>query len=205
MSTKLTRRDFIKLSLLSLTGLAFHPKTQRNYPTGFQPDFPRRPDQPLGRLARVASRQVDVRSRPDDQAPIVGNRFRDQLIHIYADVRPPDAPRFYNTLWYRVWGGYIHSAHLQLVDLRFNSVERRVAKAGQLTEVTVPYTTAYQLSRSNEWAPWRGSRLYYSFHTLDHRDPNWSGWGTVVSGHQRDQRFGNLPCAGAPSAGDPNR
>ena len=71
-------------------------------------------------LVRVAAKQVDVRTRPNDQAPIVGNRFKDQIIQVYEELRPPDAPRFYNTLWYRVWGGYMHSARLQVVQIRLN-------------------------------------------------------------------------------------
>lgn len=162
MSAKLTRRDFLRLSLLSLTGLAFRSQNRFNQPTDYWPDFPRQPDLDQGRLVRVASRQVDVYARPDDKSPIVGNRFRDQLLHVYTEVRPEDAPKFYNTLWYRVWGGYIHSAHLQDVAVRLNRPLARVSPGGILAEVTVPYTTAYQLTRQNEWIPWRGSRLYYS-------------------------------------------
>ena len=145
-----SRRDFLKLSGLALSGLAFTP------------DFPRQPEQDQGKLARVASKQVDVRSSPNDEAPIVGNRFRDQLLHIYAELHPPDAPKFYNTLWYRVWGGYVHSARLQIVEIRLNEPVPWIPEYGQLCEVTVPYTTAYQFTRQNDWVPWRGSRLYYS-------------------------------------------
>jgi lipoprotein-anchoring transpeptidase ErfK/SrfK len=157
MSKPLSRRDFLRLAGLSLAGLAFAPGP------GIGPDFPRQPEQPQGLLGRVATHQVDVRARPNDEAAIVGNRFRDQIIHIYEELNPPDAPKFYNTLWYRVWGGYIHSAHLQRVEVRLNTPERYVPPSGQLYEVTVPYTTAWQYDKWNQsWAPWRGSRLYYS-------------------------------------------
>jgi len=161
-SRPISRRDFLQLSAFSLIGLALRPAGQMSTPGDYWPDFPRRPGMNLGRLARVASKQVDVRARPNDDSQIVGNRFRDQIIHIYGEVRPPDAPKYYNTLWYRVWGGYIHSAHLQMVDIRLNRPETRVPESGELVEVTVPYTTAQQLTRSAEWIPWRGSRLYYS-------------------------------------------
>jgi lipoprotein-anchoring transpeptidase ErfK/SrfK len=124
--------------------------------------FPRQPERDQGKLARIATKQVDVRIKPNDEAMIVGNRFRDQLVYIYGEVRPPDAPRFYNTLWYRVWGGYIHSAHLQLVQVRLNDPVSWISEVGQLCEVTVPYTTAYQFNRQEGWLPWRGSRLYYT-------------------------------------------
>ncbi len=145
-----SRRDFLKLSMLGLAGAAFRPV----YP------FPEERDH--GMLVRVATKQVDVRSKPNDQAPIVGNRFRDQVIHVYDALNPPDAPQFYNTLWYRVWGGYVHSARLQVVQVRLNEPAGWVPESGQLSEVTVPFTEAYQLRRDGTWAPWRGSRLYYS-------------------------------------------
>jgi hypothetical protein len=113
-------------------------------------------------LVRVASQQVDIRSRPNDEAPIVGNRFRDQILHVYDQVNPPDAPKYYNTLWYRVWGGYVHSAHLQTVQISLNKVEGYLPESGMLCEVSVPYSEAYQYDKWQGWIPWRGSRLYYS-------------------------------------------
>ncbi len=144
----------MKLGALALTGLAFRP--------GSWSDFPRQPEQDQGMLVRVAAKQVDVRTRPNDQAPIVGNRFKDQTIQVYEELRPPDAPRFYNTLWYRVWGGYMHSARLQVVQVRLNEPVKWIPEAGLLCEVTVPYTTAYQFTKREGWFLWRGSRLYYS-------------------------------------------
>jgi lipoprotein-anchoring transpeptidase ErfK/SrfK len=150
---KITRRDFLRLGGLAMGGLAFN--------SAFRPVFPRWLEHDQGMLARVASKQVDVRSRPSDQAPIVGNRFRDQIIHIYSSTRPPDAPQFYNTLWHRVWGGYIHSARLQVVRVRLNKPERWLPEGGRLCELTVPYSEAWQFRRNEGWIPWRGSRLYY--------------------------------------------
>jgi hypothetical protein len=148
MSKSLSRRDFLKLSGLALGALAFSP------------GFP--PDQDQGEIARVAVEQIDLHARPSDDSQIIGNRFRDQLVHIYDEVHPPDAPKYYNTLWYKVWGGYLHSAHLQIVRTTLNEPAAGVSEAGQLSEVTVPFTTAYQYSSSQGWYPWRGSRLYYS-------------------------------------------
>jgi hypothetical protein len=145
-----SRRDFLKLGLLAMGSLAFAPV------------FPRQPDQDLGKLVRVATKQVDVRSRPNDEAPITGNRFRDQVLHVYEELNPPEAPAFYNTLWYRVWGGYVHSGHLQVVKIQLNKPESYISKNGKLAEVTVPYTIAYQYNNWEKWHIWRGSRLYYS-------------------------------------------
>jgi lipoprotein-anchoring transpeptidase ErfK/SrfK len=176
MNRYFSRRDFLKLGGLALTGLAFTP--------GIWPDFPHQPEQDQGMLVRVAAKQVDVRSRPNDQAPIVGNRFKDQIIQVYEELRPPDAPRFYNTLWYRVWGGYMHSARLQVVQVRLNEPTKWIPDVGQLCEVTVPYTTAYQYTKWDGWNPWRGSRLYYSsthWATAVEAGPDGRPWYKIVN------------------------
>jgi hypothetical protein len=176
MAEYLSRRDFLKLGGLAVGAFAAG--------TAFRPDFPRQPEQDLGMLARVAVKQVDVRSRPNDLAPIVGNRFKDQILQIYEELRPPDAPKFYNTLWYRVWGGYVHSARLQIVNIRLNEPVQWVPSAGQLCEVTVPYTTAYQPNKQTGWAPWRGSRLYFSsthWVTDVERGPDGGPWYKIVN------------------------
>lgn len=149
-NSRISRRDFLKISSLALGSMAFSPV------------FPRRSLHDYGTLARVAIGQVDVRAKPNDKSAIIGNRFRDQLVHVYEEFHPPDAPEFYNTLWYRVWGGFMHSAHLQIVQINLNEPRSEIKDSGQLFEVTVPFTNAYQYSYWDGWIPWRGSRLYYS-------------------------------------------
>lgn len=186
MSVFFSRREFLKLGGVALGALANASLWRPGFASQGQVsiDFPRQPEGELGKLARVASKQVDVHSLPNDQAPIVGNRFRDQILQIYEDLNPPDAPKFYNTLWYKVWGGYVHSSHLQIVDIRLNEEQRWASPAGQLTEVTVPYTTAYQYSRLSGWSPWRGSRLYYSsihWVTGVEQGPDGGAWYKIVN------------------------
>ncbi|MGB2911324.1 MAG: L,D-transpeptidase, partial [Anaerolineales bacterium] len=133
-----------------------------------------------------------VRLKPNDKSPIVGNRFRDQIVHIYEELHPPDAPKFYNTLWYRVWGGFMHSAHLQNVELRLNEPHSEIEEGGQLFEVTVPYTTAYQYSIWDGWQPWRGSRLYYSStHWVTDIDegPDGRAWYQVTSELSKMEKY----------------
>ena len=123
--------------------------------------FPRQEALAHGNLARVGTKEIDLRSEPNDEAPIIGKRYRDQLVHIYDEDIPPDAPAFYNRLWYRVWGGYLHSAHLQKVQIKLNEPLAYAPESGWLFEVSVPYTVAYQWDKWNEaWKPWRGSKLY---------------------------------------------
>jgi hypothetical protein len=156
MKTRLSRREFLKLSGAVFGSLAFRG-------TWFDPVFPLEPERDHGLLARVASyREVDLRTAPRDDAPIIGKRYRDQLVQIYSEVVAPEPKDYPNRLWYRVWGGYIHSAHTQLVKIKLNEAERVIRPGGELCEITVPYSIAYQFNKYDGWIVWRGSRLYYS-------------------------------------------
>ncbi len=147
MSKNLSRRDFLKLGGLSLGTLAFTPFV------------PRESDQDYGNIARVTIPEVDVYGEPRDGAQIVGKRYRDQIVQIYYELEPPDAPPFYNKLWYRVWGGYIHSSYLQRVKIKYNQPLSEIQETGQLAEVTVPYSQSYT---HNQYDGWRFEyRLYY--------------------------------------------
>jgi lipoprotein-anchoring transpeptidase ErfK/SrfK len=147
MRRSLSRRDFLKLGGLALGGLAFRPY------------FPRESEQDNGDLARVSIREIDLRALPNDQSEIVGKRYRDQLVQIYYDLESTEGPEFYNRLWYRVWGGYLHSAYLQRVEINFNDPTNQIPEAGQLCEVTVPFTQSYSYSRFDGWR--HEYRLYY--------------------------------------------
>lgn len=144
----ITRRNFLKLSVLGLGNLAFRPLSR----WGFDTDS--------GDIARVTIHSVSVYSKPSDQSKIVYQRYRDELVNIYDEVVSEDGPG-YNPLWYRVWGGYIHSAYLQKVKVRYNPVVTQpFVKTGQLAEVTVPLTqTMRYLPYKKTWE--QLYRLYY--------------------------------------------
>ena len=99
--TKISRRNFLKLGGLSLGSLAFTPSLTKL--SGFDD----------GNLVRVAIKSVSVYSQPDDQSRIVSTWGRDELIHVYGEVTV--AKPVINPIWYRVWGGYIHRAHVQQI------------------------------------------------------------------------------------------
>jgi len=149
MAAPLSRRTFLKIAGLALGGLAFTPV------------FPREQEYDLGEIVRITIGEVDLRAEPRDDSDIIGKRYRDQLVHIYEEVTSPKGPSW-NPLWYRVWGGYIHSAYTQKVKVGFNSPLSYIPDAGQLCELTVPYTIAYQNDPWQGWHPWDGVPLYYS-------------------------------------------
>jgi lipoprotein-anchoring transpeptidase ErfK/SrfK len=169
MAKPISRRGFLKLAGLSLGGLAFD-----SFPPG-------REDQNRGLVGRVTIASASVYREPLGDAQIVAQRFRDELVPLYYELTPPEGPA-YNPLWYRVWGGYMHSAYLQRTDIRYNSALRSLPEAGQLVEVTVPYTQSWQFSRFDGWRT--VNRLYYqSTHwaTAIEAGPDGRAWYQLTS------------------------
>ena len=147
MKTLYSRRDFLKLSAISLGGLAFSPFG------GLGSNFER------GQVVRVANHQVNVYNRPSVKSTIIYQRKRDELINVYEEVISPDGPA-YNPKWYRVWGGFIHSGRLQEVSSRYNAVAGQIPSGRQLATVTVPYTQTMRYKPYQKvWEPLY--RLYY--------------------------------------------
>jgi hypothetical protein len=126
-NSRISRRDFLKLCGLGLTSLAFRPYFQ----FGEELDNPN--------LARITTTSVSVHSQPNDESRILYQRFRDDLLSIYEEVISPDGPG-YNPKWYRVWGGYVHSAHVLRTTPRLNPVLSSLTGSRQLGEITVPFT-----------------------------------------------------------------
>lgn len=147
MKNLLSRREFLKLGSLAAGGIAFG---RRHY-------YDEQPSAPIG---RVSTDSISVYDAPVFEANTVGYRFRDELLSLYYKVTPPDGPA-YNPLWYRVWGGYVHSAFIQPVEIRFNQMLSEVRDGGQLTEITIPYSMPYTYSSLDGWRQMKDFYLYY--------------------------------------------
>lgn len=145
--SNLSRRDFLKISSLALGSLAFSPtfsdRDEREYPQ---------------ELLRIAYPAVSVYQDAKMDAAYVLDHYRDELINFYYQFTPPEGPA-YNPYWYRVWGGYMHSAYLQKVKVKYNKPIESYRESGQLAEVTVPFTQSFKHSRTYGWE--RVNRLYY--------------------------------------------
>lgn len=146
MTSILSRREFLKIGSLSLGAF------------GFGPFFPKSPEDSFEdrNLGRVSVAQVSLYSQPRDDSRIIRQHFRDDLLHIYYALTPPTGPSW-NPTWYRVWGGYVHSAHIQRVKIRHNLVNENLRAEGQLGELTVPFSQSMRYSGG--WSPLY--RLYY--------------------------------------------
>ncbi|KAA3643996.1 MAG: L,D-transpeptidase [Chloroflexi bacterium] len=151
MNTSLSRREFLKLSSAALGGLIL---------PAFSPPDPEWPGPSM--LLRVATESVSVFDEPDIEAETVGYRFQDTLLNVYYEV-DADTP-VYNTKWYRVWGGFVHSAFVQPIQVRFsNKVPELEIEEGQLylAELTVPISQPYLFDKWQGWRPYDAFKLYY--------------------------------------------
>jgi len=148
-SSRVSLRDFLKLAALGLTSVAFRP----DYEHGELADA-----ESLARVAIDADESVSVHSQPDDKSTIKFQRYRDEILNVYYEVISDKSPK-YNPLWYRVWGGYIHCAHLQRVKVQINPIPEKLNEGIHLVEITVPYAQSYLQRKPGEWTPIY--RLYY--------------------------------------------
>ena len=146
MNVRLTRRNFLKMAGAGFASFALMPYM----------NVPALDDS--GDLARVAIHSVSVYSQPWDKSQILFQRYRDELLHIYYEVTSDHGPSW-NPIWYRVFGGYIHSGSLQLVKYSLNPVYTAIPEKGMIAEMTVPWAQTMRYNSLTGWTPLY--RLYY--------------------------------------------
>ena len=155
MSSKISRRDFLKLTGAAFGGIALSPY------------LPPMDEFTNGQIVRVTSNGKDgsgipVYSKPadglSDSTSVVKSMVKlDNLLNVYEEVN--SGTPGYNPIWYRVWGGFVHRARMQKVQYIYNQPAQSIRENGQLAEVTVPYTQALRLV-GKEWQ--QVYRLYYT-------------------------------------------
>ena len=101
----LSRGDFLKLLPVWLAG-AFLPSSWQESLLS--------PPTSLMR-GRVARKSIDLYTQPDPLSPQLGKLGRDELLTLEEEILSTAGPQE-NPHWYRVDGGYIHSAYIQRVD-----------------------------------------------------------------------------------------
>ena len=151
MTNTVNRRDFLKLSSMGLGTMAIEP-LRRMLP-------PEDQVAPLG-IGRVTISAIGVFKEPNLKSERLAIRKRDELVTLAEDLISPYGPK-HNPRWYRVVGGYSHSAYLQRVEnASLNSPAKWIRKAGQLGEITVPFTQSLRRQGSvTDWEPLY--RLYF--------------------------------------------
>ena len=151
MNSRFSRRDFLKLSGLTLGGLAFSPFLPGL--TDFDDSF----------VVRIGTVEMPVRKEPTDDSRIELTWYRDELVHVYEEVVAKEP--VHNPVWYRVWGGYLHRGRLHRVKTIYNTPPSILQKDFKtVAEVTVPYTTPYKFSKTYGWEPMAPPLYYGSVH-----------------------------------------
>ncbi|MBS1249455.1 MAG: hypothetical protein MAG431_01035 [Chloroflexi bacterium] len=150
MAQDISRRDFLKLSLLGFLGAGFSPR----------PPFRDRAFSNPGLIGRITTdeKRAPIYRRPSLESEVVRETSFDELIHIYKELQVETGDQI--SLWYRVWGGYLHSPYVQKTYYKLNTPLNRIPDCGQLAEVTVPYTQAYTYTPYEGWK--KSYHLYYA-------------------------------------------
>jgi lipoprotein-anchoring transpeptidase ErfK/SrfK len=145
----LSRREFLWLSALSLGTLAASPF----YSPG------------SAMVGRVTRRSIYAYDQPDLDSRRLCKIERDTLLDLQEEVASPHGPE-HNPRWYRIDGGYVHSASIQRVEsAHLNKPLASVPEAGRLGEVTVPFSQTLYKNQQGQWMPLY--RLYFgSVHWL---------------------------------------
>ena len=101
-------------------------------------------------LGRVASESLSVYAQPSEYSKILFQRYFNDILKIYDSVISDDGPG-YNPVWQQVFGGFVHSAWVQPVRNRLNSIIRSFPSSGSLMELTVPYSQSYRIRNGSKW------------------------------------------------------
>jgi len=145
----ITRKDFLKLSLLGILGAGFSPSS--TFPAS------KRTRGIIGRIA-ADDKVISIHKEPDYDSEVIRKTSFDELLHLYyeLEVKDGDHPLAY---WYRVWGGYLPGKYIQHTRYRLNQPVDQIFECGNLAEITVPYTEAFTFSEYQGWK--KKYRLYY--------------------------------------------
>ena len=162
MNSVLSRRDFLKMSALSMGGIALNPFLPGSFPPAYRMvDFPK--GEYLGRVLATA----EIKSRPDPDSNTVGTLYEDNIAVWLREVtgimdRPVQK-------WVETPEGYIWSPRLQPVrnqpNLPLENLPQTSHGNGIWAEVTIPYVDLI-LENKTGLSPWvkntQYPRLYYS-------------------------------------------
>ncbi len=143
----LTRREFLKLSGAALAGAILPPLPPRDQVA-----------REKARLGRITEWSVWVRTEPSHRAPTVRRHRRDDVIAYFEEVEA-EGRNPYNSIWFRVIGGYVYSSYVQPVEVHLNTPLQHLPSEGPWGEISVPYTDARHAPSPDAY---RVYRLRYS-------------------------------------------
>ncbi len=161
----LSRRDFLKYSVLGMGALAVRPWEYWAQQAEEWPD--------AARLGRICVGKVDIRQRPSVDSPSVGVLYEDAVIVWLREVIGEAPLGRQSRKWIETPDGYLYGPSVQpvrnLPNQPVNELPQNSIGKGMWAEVTVPHTQIFLESRSPS-SPWLKdivesnliARLYYS-------------------------------------------
>ncbi len=153
LSNTLSRRDFLKLTLLGASSLALNPLGK----WFTLPEFPQ-----AERLGRACA-TLEIRARPDPESEVVGYLYEDNVTPWIKEISgSKPAYVFSNQRWVETPDGFIYAPFLQPVKNLVNQPVKELPQTsigpGMWAEVTVPFA---DVSLINDPSPdsWVSTRL----------------------------------------------
>jgi len=144
----LSRRDFLKLSGLGLVSVLMPP-----LPLNFSLDDPFD-----GQQGRVTSNLLWLYDKPSYLGARTKMYWRDLVMPI-TNVTVSDDESAYNRVWYEIGEqGFAYSGNVQPVRTILNTPRMDIPSTGILSEVSVPYTDAYEFPDKKSKVAYR---MYY--------------------------------------------
>jgi lipoprotein-anchoring transpeptidase ErfK/SrfK len=134
----LSRRNFLKQSLLGLAGLALPLKSQSSNTLleNFQ--------EPQATFSRVLKPEIWVYSVPHFSSRQICRAGFNSLLPLLLTLQGQTDPNG-NGIWYQIASNlYIHSSGVQIVENKLNPVVDQIPRRGKLAQVTVPYTKGWK-------------------------------------------------------------
>lgn len=146
MISKISRRDFLKLSASGALGLVLS-----------ELGIDRALAAPPASQGRITWSGVPLYDEPSFQAKELHLFGLDQIVELKAEVEGEEGNPF-NKAWYKVNDGYTYSGWLQPVETRFQKPVYEIPTGGQIGEIVVPVS-------ETRLSPYiyanNGYRLYY--------------------------------------------
>lgn len=132
---KLTRRDFLRLSSISIIGLAAKPIIR------LPPPEPT-PQGGGGLLGRITSPSLKIMSRPGPHGEHIGTLFHDEIVPVKQYV-VGEGWYPHNHIWAETDAGYMYSSFIQPVENALNEPLNPVPEGGFYGDVSVPFVQTY--------------------------------------------------------------
>ena len=145
--SQLSRRDFLKITASGVLGLVLS-----------ELGMDRALAAPSASKGLALFSGVPIYDAPSVKANKLELIGKDQVFDLLGDVQGDYFDNPYNTTWYVVEGGYVHSAPVMPVEENYQKPVYSIPAEGQLAEVSAPYSLTY---RSPYFHSKNAHRIYY--------------------------------------------